>query len=200
MSRVRRALGVLAVVVVALVGCTGGTGDPGPTSSPVDPTPAVTPSPTPTVELWRLPERPAEMDEPTTEGATAAATYVLDLFPYTFVTRDTTAWEAITRETCQYCAGVVADVRDMRAERHKVRGGAITVLSATATEIREDAWFGVELVVSQDPSERVDSEGNVIDPNPGGEFDVAFALSWDGRWHVDEMGVEAVALASEAVS
>ena len=66
-----------AVLGVALVaGCTGG--GPEPAESTTAPVAEVTPTPTATPVV--KPERPAAMDEPTTDGAIAAATYFLQLY------------------------------------------------------------------------------------------------------------------------
>ena len=60
-------------------------GGPEPAESTTAPVAEVTPTPTPTPVV--KPERPAAMDEPTTDGAIAAATYFLQLYDYAFSVR-----------------------------------------------------------------------------------------------------------------
>ncbi|WP_187291328.1 DUF6318 family protein [Cellulomonas flavigena] len=191
-------------MVVVLVGglLLGGCGF----DEPVDPvpssTPAVsaTPEPSPTPDLTRRPERPAAMDEPTTDGAIAAATYVLELVAYTFASGDTGLWRSITASSCELCVGLASDVDGMVEVGDSSTGAAFTIEQAQAREIAEDRWFGVDMVVVQDSSERFDSGGAVVGSDPGGRYSAVFALSWDGGWRVEEMGFEEIPAETSAES
>ena len=181
---------VVPVVVSGLL--LGGCG----ADDPVDPvsssTPAVSPSPepSPTADLTKRPERPAAMDEPTTDGAIAAATYVLELYGYSYATADLRPWRAIALETCEFCTAVVDAVEQMRDAGEASTGSTVTVVTAEATEIDAERWFSVNMDIVQGASTRFDSDGAVVGQGEGGEFNAVFALSWDGEWRVDEMGVE----------
>lgn len=182
------AAGLLVVVGLLVSACTGGDPEPATTSAaPVVESP--TPSPSPTRNLKRLPERPKAMDEPTTDGAIAAATYVIDLFVYSHAAKDVGPWQSMTAETCDYCVGVVNDVGDLVTNHQSVVGGAIQVESSSAVEISEGLWFSVDMTVRQAPSQRVDRNGEVLVESAGGQYVVLLELSWDGGWQVDEMGI-----------
>ncbi len=115
MRRVWSARGVLVVAVVAVVaGCT--PGGPGPTSS-ASVSEVVTSSPTPTPSMGSavgLPDKP-ELWEGTGElGAKAAAVwFVRDLYRYVLETNDTTEWERLSTEDCEFCAGKVEMAREV---------------------------------------------------------------------------------------
>lgn len=183
---------VVPVVVAGLLlgGCGDGEQDgPVATSTPT-PSAVATPEPSPTVDLTKPPQRPAAMDEPTTDGAIAAATYVLELYGYSYATADLSPWRAITLETCEFCTAVADAVRQMTEDGETSTGSTVTVVAAQATEIDTERWFSVDMDIIQGPSTRFDPDGAVVGRGEGGEFDAVFALSWDGEWRVDEMGVE----------
>lgn len=137
------------------------------------------------------------MDEPTTDGAIAAATYVMQLYGYSFATGDLAPWRAMTAETCQLCASVERGVDDMRAAGESSTGSVVEVLGATATETTHDEWFSVEMRLRQSASQRVDAAGEIVSEGVGGVYDAVFAMSWMDGWTVDEMGLEPVEGASE---
>ncbi|MCC2314194.1 DUF6318 family protein [Cellulomonas xiejunii] len=185
----RRAATTLALTtLLAVGGCVGAEPADVPTTPTADKTP--TPTPSATADLTRLPEKPAAMAEPTTDGAIAAATYVLDLYTYTINTGDVAPWRAITLDSCSFCQGVVADVAEVQTSGDAIRGGAIDVRESRATEISEDTWFSVELDVVQELSERRDADDALVGQNPPGTYTAVFALSWVEGWRVDEMGIQ----------
>lgn len=190
-TRVWRAAATATMVTSLLVvgGCTGGAPADDPTTSAPVAEATPTPSPSPTVDLTRLPERPAAMDEPTTDGAIAAATYVLALYGYSFAAGDTSPWKAITLETCGFCAEVSASVQEMTAAGETSSGSTFEVTSSKSVEISEDQWFSVDLTITQSASERYDSSGVRIGSGTGGNHRAVFALSWSDGWRVDEMGI-----------
>ncbi len=49
------------------------------------------------------PQRPAEADQHTVNGAVAAAEYFIALRPYVYATADLTAWQAMSDDSCAYC-------------------------------------------------------------------------------------------------
>ena len=187
--RVKRSPVVVVLVGGLLLGGCGG-------DDPVDPVSSATsaasasPEPSPTADLTKRPERPAAMDEPTTDGAVAAATYMLELFPYVFNSGDVGPWEAMALDSCTFCTGVVEDVSAMRAAGDVVTGGAVDVVASEVREISAGSWFAVTLQASQESSQRRGPQGALVSENPATTYSVVFALSWDGGWRVDEMGVE----------
>lgn len=188
-----RALTAASAVAVLLVvgGCSrdeGATPEPSRSTAPA----AETPTPTPTPTEVALPEQPAAMAEPTTDGAIAAATYVLDLYTYAYASGDAGPWDEITLDSCAFCQGVVESVDNMVAAGHSSSGGPFTVQKSQAVEISEDRWFSVDMEALQAPSRAVDRAGSLVSAHAGGLYSVVFALSWDQGWRVDEMGFEAL--------
>ncbi|MCC2319554.1 DUF6318 family protein [Cellulomonas xiejunii] len=194
----RRAATTLALTtLLAVGGCVGAE----PADVPTTPTAEETPTPTPsaTADLTQLPEKPAAMAEPTTDGAIAAATYVLDLYGYTFATRDTAPWRAMALDTCGFCTEVTTSVNGMVDAGETSSGSTFTVTSSKSVEISEDQWFSVDLTIIQSPSQRFGASGEPVGSGTGGEHRAVFALSWSDGWRVDEMGVLPLEESSEAV-
>ena len=54
------------------------------------------------------PQRPAEADQRTVDGAVAAAQYFIGLRPYLQATGEPTAWQAMSGPDCAYCASAAA--------------------------------------------------------------------------------------------
>ena len=54
------------------------------------------------------PQRPAEADQRTVDGAVAAAQYFIGLRPYLQATGESTAWQAMSGPDCAYCASAAA--------------------------------------------------------------------------------------------
>ena len=54
------------------------------------------------------PQRPAEADQRTVDGAVAAAQYFIGLRPYLQATGEPTAWQAMSGPDCAYCASTAA--------------------------------------------------------------------------------------------
>ena len=54
------------------------------------------------------PQRPAEADQRTVDGAVAAAQYFISLRPYLQATGESTAWQAMSGPDCAYCASAAA--------------------------------------------------------------------------------------------
>ena len=103
----------LAVAAAVLAGCTAEAEAPVPppatTSSAepsVDPT---TTEPEPEPEPTGL-VRPEAMNQGDDAGAIAAAEYYTLLGFESLRTSDTTEWEAVSGESCGFCAGIVADI------------------------------------------------------------------------------------------
>ena len=54
------------------------------------------------------PQRPAQADQNTVDGAVAAAQYFIGLRPYLQATGESTAWQAMSGPDCAYCASTAA--------------------------------------------------------------------------------------------
>ncbi|WP_235523438.1 DUF6318 family protein [Cellulomonas sp. Root485] len=173
---------------MALVaGCTGGGPEPADSATP--PVVEVTPTPTPTPVV--KPERPAAMDEPTTDGAIAAATYFLQLHDYAFSTGDTKPLLAMSGESCDFCTYVNGQVQSMVSTGYSSIRGPVDILGADSAEIREDEWFRVRLSAHQGPLTAVAPDGTRTQTSEGGTVDFIFAISRiSDDWRVEGVDVE----------
>jgi hypothetical protein len=155
-----------AALILAVSGCSGA---PGPTPSThgtpgtvltASPTPSTTPSTTRTVPA---PERPAAMDRADADGAIAAATYFISLYPYAYATGDLAAWTAMSDPACAFCRSVVGHVTEMRSLGHTSQGPSISVSSVQNGPTANPGSFAIEMHVKQGPSIERDAAGAVVD-------------------------------------
>lgn len=156
---------------------------------------------TPTAESTALPspadviltpERPALVDEHSTDGARASAQYYLQLFPYMIATGDTSEWDSRSSWSCGFCSSALEIARDMHAAgRHGEGGGfRITEVGTLRTPASPDRF---EIVVSfwQAASTTVDAERTVVERFDGpSALRANVTVSWSGEmWIVDELHV-----------
>ncbi|WP_456788675.1 DUF6318 family protein [Cellulomonas sp. P5_C5] len=176
---------------MALVaGCSGGGPEPAESTAP--PIVEVTPTPTPTPTAVAKPERPEAMDEPTTEGAIAAATYFLSLYDYAFSSGDSRPLLAMSAESCEYCTYVDDQIQSMVASGYASVREPAEVTHSDSTEIRADEWFRVALRAEQGPLITVAPDGTRTQTSDGGVADFVFAIAWTGDgWRVEGVDVEA---------
>ena len=161
-----RAAVVSIAAVLARAGCTG-TASPAP-SPPGTPGPGVpsgpTTTPSPSTAPIAPPARPTAMDRHDADGAIAAATYFIALYPYVYATGDLAAWKAMSDSACIFCASVTGNVDEMIALEHSSEGPSITVESARNVPTAEEAGsFAIELRVEQGPSIERDKAGVIVD-------------------------------------
>ena len=190
-GRAARAVIVVGFVVGAAVGCTGTPGAPTTPTSPVSATPTPSPTltepspvPSPTSDVTTPPERPAAMSEATADGAAAAASYFMRLFPYVFATGDFAEWDALSDDGCQYCQNTRGSVEDQIARGMVGAGSEITVESAVGTEIVPGQSFSADLVVTQAPSFEVAADGRRTPDGDGGRYQLHVALTWSSEWRI----------------
>ncbi|MGV8977629.1 MAG: DUF6318 family protein [Cellulomonas sp.] len=189
-SRVRVAVFVLVgVVAAALAGCTT-TATAKPTPAPTSshsPAPSATPSPTPSPTSTPLPARPAAMDAVNVDGAIAAATYFMELYPYAYNTGDSTELKELSHPECIFCKSVTDETEQMHARGEHQEGSATRVVSARGTEVNPGYWYAVDASVEQDGWRLLDAGGNVIggEPTVTKIYAMTFAIvHQDGRWFV----------------
>lgn len=129
------------------------------------------------------------MDSPSAEGAAAAATYFLELYEYSYGSLDPTAFEAMSASECVFCQSVVDDVARLAAFNYSSTGGAYSVVNAFGTEISPEQWYSAAVQLDQAPSAEIDPVGKVLSEDPGGHFQMVFALDWAEGWLVREVDV-----------
>jgi len=192
-----RTQGVRATATVLVAGLllTGCTGDPAPvaTTTQASATAAPTPSPTPTPTLDTTvpPERPEAMATPSPEGAAAAASYFISLYPYVYATGDLAEWDQLSAGGCAFCDSTRAGATRVSQGKGRVEGGEITITDAVGTEIEAEHWYSAKVTATEAPSSEVDMNGIALSASEGGRYLFTVALTFvDGRWTVDAVDVE----------
>jgi len=121
------------------------------------------------------------------EGAAAAASYFISLYPYVLATGDLDEWNSLSAETCDFCAKTRAEVERLQSAGHHTVGG-VTVVSTSGKDLGANNWYAAEVSIRLDPSSDVDENGNVVATNGGGDYDLDFAMTWADRWVIDSVG------------
>jgi hypothetical protein len=164
----RRVLAAGALVATGLLvaGCTADEpAEPEPSTSTAEAEPTETPEPTPTDTGPAKPERPAAMEQEDAEGAAAAAEYFIEQYDYVMITGDTAEWEAMSHETCGWCAGSIEQAREIAKRDATYEGGTI---SATIPDpdfyVRDEATGIYPLDVEMDEAATTitDPSGDVL--------------------------------------
>ncbi|WP_147916833.1 DUF6318 family protein [Ruania zhangjianzhongii] len=198
-SRRGRMLWALAGLLV-LTGCTPAEGEetttptvsesPSESTEPAtdDPTgdddasggddPSEDPSEPPEVEA---PERPAEMDEETVDGAIAAAKYFVNLYPYVYASGDLAEWDALSDEGCGFCT----NVRDRASELHDEGGfsvgGDVDISSSDGGGPFEEDVYTVELAVTIGASEFVYPDGTRTPYSAVEDPEFLLSMRWESE-------------------
>lgn len=158
----RRAVAV-GVAVGLLAACAGSPEvEPSAPPTQAEATPSPTPTPTPTAAPETIPpERPAAMDEISTEGAEAVARYFLSLHMYAYRTGDLSDWRALSAPECAFCSSVADGVEAAIVSEQRAEGGEFTVNSTSTTVIDDGSRFSVELRGQQEPWAFFESDGTI---------------------------------------
>lgn len=184
---------LVAALVTALLlgGCTGDDPVQTPTGTATltaSPTASPSPTPAPTSDASVPPERPSGMTTRGPDGAAATASYFMKLYAYVLATGDLAEWDAISAETCDFCAKTRSEVQRLQTAGHR-SVGEVTVLSAAGRDLGGNDWFSADLTVRIHPSVDVDADGQVVDQHDGGTYKVNVALTWSDGWIVDSAGI-----------
>ena len=186
----RRVISALVVAGALTVGgCAGGGPEPGPSPRPTaEPTvhaaPAPIPSPTASTSVVAKPERPMAMARTDEVGAAAAARYFLSLYPYILQSGDFAEWDAMSFETCDFCAGIRKAASEIAKNGDSFVGGEITVTNLHVLPIDEELrGYPIDLSIVQEPSTRSNSEGVVIEKGAAEDRPIRIdALYSSNRW------------------
>ncbi|WP_407342354.1 DUF6318 family protein [Pengzhenrongella phosphoraccumulans] len=176
-----RATTLAFAAALTLAGCTA-TAAPAP-SAPGTPGivhpagPTTTPSPTPTPIA--PPQRPAAMDRDDTEGAIAAATYFISLYPYAYASGDLLAWNAMSDPACGYCSGVSEAVKLLHGAGTRIDGGEIEVAAAKSFPLNASTGiYPIDLELVESPSREVAANGSVRNEMTGGRTLAQLDIAW----------------------
>ncbi|MBZ2195787.1 DUF6318 family protein [Occultella gossypii] len=140
-----------------------------------------------TLEGVAPPVRPAAMDDPGPEGAVAAASYFISLFPYLFTSGDLDEWEALGTEDCVVCAQIADGAAALHAEGGRNSGGGFEVLhSLTAGPDGAEGRYIVQLDVMESPSIRIADDGSQVEQANGRYPELWVSIVWGAEgWQVD---------------
>lgn len=163
------------------------TSTPAPTASPAPSPPAPSPSPPTAVDPSIPPLRPPGMAGPSSEGAAAAASYFVSLFPYINATGDLTEWDALSAPSCEFCSGVRENVVELHESGNRNLGYA-QILSAEGTEVDAGRWYSARLSIVIGESTEVNGAGEVVSHHPEERLRITVVMSWSDRWTIDELG------------
>ena len=181
-------------LIVALAGCAAKAEEPVPpppvtTAEPtVAPTTEPEPEPSPSPSGLVRPEAMAQGDD---AGAIAAAEYYTLLGFESLRTSDTTEWEAVSGESCEYCSWLVDDVRTAAEVGATFSGGDIELLGPGRIIGREEILGVIGIDVPYRVAEQIKyaADGTVEHTWPTSEayFYVEVAHGYEG-WII--MGAE----------
>jgi hypothetical protein len=180
----------IAVTAALLAGCTGGGSTPVSSGSGVSgaATAVSRPSPTPSPTATRRPARPAAMDAVSVEGAIAAVTYFMELYPYAYNTGDVSQLKELSHPDCIFCKSVTDHVQQMHAAGERQVGAATRVVSARGSEISPRHQYSVDARVEQEGFRVLDAGNHVVrQDSTTSAFKVFFVVSYEeDRWLVRE--------------
>ena len=126
------------------------------------------------------------------EGAAAAASYFISLYPHVYATGDLTEWDALAAESCAFCSSTRDGANEVQQSGQRIEGGAITIESAEGTEIDAGRWYSATLLATEATSVRYDGSGAVVKETPEQRHQIFVALSFaDGAWVIDGVEVRA---------
>jgi hypothetical protein len=166
----RRAAPAALVAALLLGGCTGGDPEPSPgpeVSESGEPTASPSASPTETQAPVAAPEPPADLQRTDEIGAAAAAQYFLSLYSYTMQTGDVAAWDAMSLETCGFCARAREFAVSTRQAGEVFTGAEITVLSTFVHPIDTLLQaYPVDVEFTQTGALQQGADGTVIQESP----------------------------------
>jgi Family of unknown function (DUF6318) len=188
-----RLVGVALAVTMAvglLGGCSFARAEPSATSTSAGPTVAASPTlvATPSPTTTPKPERPAAMDAATVDGAVAAVTYFMELYPYAYNTGDVTQLKELSHPECIFCKSVTDHAQQMHMRGEHQEGTTTRVLSSHGTEVNPGYWFSVDARVQQGGWQVLDAGGRVVESDLATKtYAMNFAvIHQDGHWIVRE--------------
>ncbi|MCB2174713.1 MAG: hypothetical protein KQH57_02815 [Actinomycetales bacterium] len=144
--------------------------------------PSLTVSPTASMgPAVGLPGKP-ELWEGTGElGAKAAAVWFLrDLYRYVLETNDTTEWERLSTDDCEFCANTVAMARSGAADGHVFRQDGDTRATATFVKELNPLAYAVVLDVMKPTTQEYVSDGSWSKEHDSATAQVLLVLRREG--------------------
>ena len=192
---------VLALSLLwALVACGRGGGVAQGSAGPPDSAESVSASASPTSDLpadqaaereaalaMPAPQRPENMDENSSEGAIATATYVVQLYPYVYATGDLEQWKAMSQQDCLFCNSVITNVGKLHEAGGWKNPWTHTITQTGYADPGPGSEYSrVDVVFDQEASYSYDGTGappDVSEPATGTLLILAMKYV-DGHWIV----------------
>ncbi|QAY64225.1 hypothetical protein ET495_14510 [Xylanimonas allomyrinae] len=149
-------------MVLSLTACSPDGDTSAASPAPAASSPAPTPSPTASRVVIK-PARPAAMDDDGPAGAEAAARYFLELDSYMQATGDTTEWEAMSHQSCEFCAKRRDQARKIAERGDSFDGGhtAATILHTYQQDAPTGIW-PIDVQTEEGSSRIMTSTGDVL--------------------------------------
>jgi hypothetical protein avisC_06974 len=133
------------------------------------------------------PQRPENMDENSSEGAIATATYVVQLYPYVYATGDLEQWKAMSQQDCLFCNSVITNVGKLHEAGGWISPWTHTITRTDYLDPGPDSEYSqVDVVFDQEASYSYDGTGappDVSEPATGTLLMLAMKYV-EGRWVV----------------
>jgi hypothetical protein len=197
MTRLLRVAAVAVLVGGATAVLTACSGDPGPivTESPsptvVVTTPSASPTPSVTPEDELLEQIPENARGEDLISATNFVVFFLSAYPQILTGSQPELFDLLSDEGCIFCDNVEAQLRDSLGLNEAVRGGEVKSLQTIADGgLQDDGTWSVSFDMSVTDLERIDSAGDIVAVDPGGEGRTTVLLAYDGHWVVLGVGAE----------
>ena len=133
------------------------------------------------------------MDENSSEGAIATATYVVQLYPYVYATGDLEQWKAMSQQDCLFCNSVITNVGKLHEAGGWISPWTHTITRTDYLDPGPDSEYSqVDVVFDQEASYSYDGTGappDVSEPATGTLLMLAMKYV-DGHWAIREGQVE----------
>lgn len=167
-------MGVVVVLVVASAGCSAGEAEPsalppvGSGSAPrVHASTAPTSQATPTAGAGLAPStEPADVERALPSEASAFTRYFFGVVNDAYVLRQVEHVERLASPECGSCAAVIADIRRLMTQDHRVAGRRYIVASAAAAPALGDGRVIVDFRFTTDPYVERDTDNAVVKEFP----------------------------------
>ena len=139
------------------------------------------------------PEKPENMDENSSEGAIATATYFVQLYPYVYATGDLEQWKSMSRQDCLFCNSVITNVKELHESGGWRDPWAQTVVQSGYSDPGPGSEYSrVDIAFDRDTTYTYDGTGGEPEvAEPHSYTVIIFAMKYtDGHWVIREGEVE----------
>ena len=139
------------------------------------------------------PQKPENMDENSSEGAIATATYFVQLYPYVYATGDLEQWKSMSRQDCLFCNSVITNVKELHESGGWRDPWAQTVVQSGYSDPGPGSEYSrVDIAFDRDTTYTYDGTGGEPEvAEPHSYTVIIFAMKYtDGHWVIRAGQVE----------